>query len=140
MNHCPFCFELKSGDRVVKKSKNAFVLLSNPRLLKGHCLVVPSRHVEYPGELTDEEIVEVFGLIEETRKKILTSKLGTGVDIRQNFRPFLSQSRLKVNHVHFHVLPREDEDDLYKKSMRYERELFSDLTDEEMEDVLERLR
>ena len=55
-----------------------------------------------------------------------------GCDIRQNYRPFIRQGRLKIDHMHFHLLPRESEDELYKKSMIFERELFKDLTKEEL--------
>jgi diadenosine tetraphosphate (Ap4A) HIT family hydrolase len=62
-----------------------------------------------------------------------------GVDVRQNYRPFLAPSKLKVDHVHFHVLPRTNEDELYQKSMKHEADLFAELTTTEKRRFIELL-
>lgn len=131
MNNCPFC---DSKDTVLKENANAKVILSNPRKMPGHFLVVPKRHMEQPWELKKEEISDIFDLIFFIEKKII-GKLGDGVDIRQNYRPFLKQNKVKVDHVHFHVYPRYFEDYLYKVSEQFERDLFTDLDDTEVEEV-----
>ena len=64
----------------------------------------------------------------------LVSKLGEGADIRQNYRPFLKQGKLKVDHVHFHVYPRYNEDYLYKVAEKYETDLFTELDPAEVEE------
>jgi diadenosine tetraphosphate (Ap4A) HIT family hydrolase len=109
-NNCPFCH---LDDRVLKENKRANAFLSNPRKVPGHFLVAPKRHLEKPWELTGEELADVFELLFFIERK-LVSKLGEGADIRQNYRPFLKQGRLKVDHVHFHVYPRYNEDYLYQ--------------------------
>ncbi len=68
---------------------------------------------------------------------MLASGLATGCDVRQNYRPFLVQGRLKVDHVHFHILPRTFQDELYEKSMRFETDMFQDMTERERELVLQ---
>jgi diadenosine tetraphosphate (Ap4A) HIT family hydrolase len=45
----------------------------------------------------------------------------------------IGAGRTKVNHLHFHLLPRELEDELYEKSMRFEE--FGELTDGEGEKI-----
>jgi diadenosine tetraphosphate (Ap4A) HIT family hydrolase len=72
-------------------------------------------------------------------QKIL-GELGDGVDIRQNYRPFLQQSDLKVDHVHFHVIPRSLDDYLYKISERFETDLFAALDEAEAEAVAKLLK
>jgi len=136
MNNCPFC---NTADRVLKENENAKVILSNPRKMPGHFLVIPKRHVEEPWELKKEELTDIFDLIFFIEKKII-GKLGDGVDIRQNYRPFLEQSKLKVNHVHFHVYPRYFEDYLYKVSEQFEKDLFTDLDEGEQEEVAKLLK
>lgn len=136
MKDCPFC---NAKDRILKANKYAQVILSNPRKMPGHFLVVPKRHIEEPWELTKDELGDIFDLIFFIEKKIL-SKLGDGVDIRQNYRPFLKQSKLKVDHVHFHVYPRYFEDYLYKVSEQFETDLFTDLDDTEAEEVAKLLK
>lgn len=136
MNNCPFC---STTDRVLKENENAKVILSNPRKMPGHFLVIPKRHVEEPWELKKEELTDVFDLIFFIEKKII-GKLGDGVDIRQNYRPFLKQGKLKVDHVHFHVYPRYFEDYLYKVSEQFETDLFTDLDEGEAEEVAKLLK
>lgn len=98
--------------------------------MPGHFLVSPKRHVEKPWELTPEELQAVFELILFVQKRI-TERLSAGADVRQNYRPFLKQSRLKIDHVHYHVMPRNLEDELYDRAEKYETDLFADLSDEE---------
>lgn len=138
MNDCPFCTVDNVKTRTLRDSENSRVILSNPRLMQGHLLVVPKRHIEQPWELTDVELKEIFSHIRDLQKKISTT-LGTGCDVRQNYRPFMKQGELKVDHVHFHLLPRTFQDDLYERSMKFETDIFTDLIDSEVDEVREAL-
>jgi diadenosine tetraphosphate (Ap4A) HIT family hydrolase len=120
---CPFC---NVGEETLKQNEFAQAFLSNPRKVPGHFLVTPKRHIEQPWQLTVDELKAIFELIFFIEKK-LVNKLGEGVDIRQNYRPFLSRSRLKQDHVHFHVYPRYNQDYLYQVAEKYETDLFTDL-------------
>ena len=134
---CPFC---ELSDKIIKSNEHAVLILSNPRKVPGHCLVTPKRHVEQPWELTSEELKDIFALVWETEKKLIAAGLGDGVDVRQNYRPFLTQSKLKVNHVHFHVIPRALEDYIYQISEKYDTELFADLDKKEATEVAKLLK
>ena len=126
-------------ERILKENEYATVILSDPHKVPGHMLVVPKRHVEKPWELKPEELQGIFELIFFVEQKII-GKLGDGCDIRQNYRPFMQQSRLKVNHVHFHVIPRALEDYIYKVSEQYETDLFVPLDDMERDAVEDMLK
>ncbi|HET6924523.1 MAG TPA: HIT domain-containing protein [Candidatus Saccharimonadales bacterium] len=128
---CPFC---NASERVLKQNELAQVVLSNPHKVPGHFLVMPMRHIEQPWQLTPEELQAVFDLIFFVEQRVV-SKLGDGVDIRQNYRPFKAADELKVNHVLFHVLPRSDNDYLYQVSEQYEKDLFADLDELEAKEV-----
>lgn len=130
---CPFCNVDLERTRILKEGKYTFVTLSNPRLVDGHLLVVPKRHVEAPFQLNEEERKELFDTVLEFQKKIL-SKFSSGCDIHQNYRPFQKQGQIKVNHVHFHLIPREFEDELYQKCQIHETTLFRMLTEEKKEE------
>ncbi len=134
---CPFCDLASDSEksRVIRKSKLTTTFLSNPRLVKGHTLVIPNRHVEKPDELTSDEILAIFDEIKWVESRLLSSDLADGVDIRQHYRPFLPQGRIKIDHVHFHVLPRTKDDELYKKAMIHEIEMFKSLSVEEQEQI-----
>ena len=85
-----------------------------------------------PSEMTKEEKKEIFDTILEFQEKIL-AKFASGCDIRQNCRPFQKQNEVKVDHVHYHLLPREFKDELYQKCQIYETGIFKMLTEEEKE-------
>lgn len=133
---CPFCEPTK---RVLKENECAQVVLSNPRKVPGHFLVIPKRHVEKPWDLTVDEIQSVFVLIFDIEQKVI-GKLGDGCDVRQNYRPFLQQSKLKVDHIHFHVIPRALNDYIYQISEKYDTELFAELDALEAKEVSKLLR
>lgn len=133
---CPFC---DLSERVLKENDLAQVILSDPHKVPGHMLVIPKRHVEKPWDLTDKELKAIFDLIFFVEQRVI-GKLGDGCDIRQNYRPFMAQSRLKVNHVHFHVIPRSLEDYIYKVSEQYETDLFVDLDDMERDAIIDMLK
>jgi diadenosine tetraphosphate (Ap4A) HIT family hydrolase len=123
--NCPFC---NPEERVLKENDYAQVVLSNPRKVPGHFLVVPKRHVEKPWELEPAELQGIFDLIFFVEQKII-GKLGDGCDIRQNYRPFLKQNDLKVDHLLFHIIPRTLDDYIYSVSEKYDAELFAELDD-----------
>lgn len=129
---CPFCHLDKVRNRVVEEKKYVFVILSNPRLAPGHLLVIPKRHIEKPAEMIKEEREEMFETVLEYQAKVLARFAG-GCDIRQNYRPFQKQDNIKVDHVHFHLLPREFKDELYERCQKYETDIFRILTEEEKE-------
>lgn len=136
--NCPFCDIIQTDrERIIRETPTTFVILSNPRLVPGHLLVIPKRHTEKISELEDPERQELFDGIVEMQKKILS--FSAGCDVRQNYRPFLPQDNLKVNHVHFHLIPREFEDDIYTKVQKFERELFQPLLEEERNKFFELL-
>ncbi len=133
---CPFC---DCQERILKQNDLAHVVLSDPHKVPGHFLVMPKRHVEQPWELTHSELTDIFALIFFLEKKLI-GKLGNGFDVRQNYRPFQPQSPLKVDHVHFHVLPRSADDYIYKISEQFETDLFADLDDMERDAVTDMLK
>lgn len=128
---CPFCQIVQNeSERVLKDGPLTITILSNPRLIPGHVLVVPKRHIEKPWEMTAEERKEVFDTLFLFQEKLCTL-FSTGCDIRENYRPFLPEGWTKVNHIHFHLNPREPEDALFKESQIGERKLWQDLSEEE---------
>ena len=104
------------------------VVLSNPRLLPGHILVFPKRHVEKISELNQTERTELFNTVIEYQQKIIDTF--DGCDMRQNYRPFATQSNVKVDHVHIHLLPRKP-DDVLKEVLKHEKKMWTALVPSE---------
>ena len=135
--NCPFC---TLGDRVLKENGTAIAFLSNPRKVPGHFLVSPKRHVEKPWDITPEEREDIFEFIGFIEQRLIAAGLGDGCDVRQNYRPFMKQGRVKVDHVHYHVIPRSLEDYIYQISEKYDSELFADLDPAEAKEVAKLLK
>jgi len=100
---------------------------------------MPKRHVEQPWDLTHDELTSVFDLIFEIEQKLI-GKLGDGFDVRQSFRPFRPQDDIKLDHLLFHVLPRSDDDYIFKVAEKYESELYAELDDMERDAVVDLLK
>jgi len=129
---CSFCNINSEKTRILKEKKFVRVIFSNPRLMPGHLLIIPKRHVEKISELNKEEQKELFETIIEFQEKIL-NKIASGCDIRINYRPFQKQDNLKVNHLHVHLHPRELFDELYEKCQIFEKDVFQNLSPEELD-------
>lgn len=125
--NCPFC---DPKDRVLKENPSAYIMLSNPRRVEGHFLVIPKRHIEKPWEMTQEESKDLFDLIKFVQERVV-KKVATGCDTRQSYRPFVAQDgRTKMNHVHYHVVARNPGDRLAELD-KMAKTLFEDLSQEE---------
>ena len=132
--NCRFCDINNTKGRIIESLQHCSVIFSNPRLMVGHLLVIPHRHVLNLNELSDEERKELFDVVIKYQNKIL-EKVASGCDIKQHNRPFLPENDLKVDHLHIHLQPREFEDELYLKSQIKDREIFKPLTENEMEQI-----
>lgn len=106
---------------------------SNPQLVLHHILVIPERHVEEPSQLDPDECRELFDTIILFQKRIMKLGIGTGCDVRQHWRPFLPENDLKVDHLHWHIIPRTLNDTLYTEAQCLEDSLFRYLSGEEMQ-------
>ena len=94
---CPFCGCAKEENRILKEGDYAYVIFSNPRLMPGHLLVIPKRHVDgRVGNLSKAERDEIFDLLAEFQEKIL-EKIAHGCDIRQKFKPYVKESQTHVD-------------------------------------------
>jgi diadenosine tetraphosphate (Ap4A) HIT family hydrolase len=128
---CPFCHP---QERIMIENDHAQALLSDPRKVPGHFLVTPKRHIEKPWEMSEAELKDIFDLVFHIEQKII-GVLGDGCDIRQNYRPFMQQSKLKLDHIHFHVIPRTLYDYIYQTVEKHETDIFAELDDAEREAV-----
>ena len=130
---CRFCAILEApAGRILREGKYVFAILSDPRLMKGHVLVIPKRHTEKLSELSAEERGELMDEVISIEEKLLTK--ASGVDLVQNYRPFIPENDLKVDHLHMHLRPRELNDAIYEKVQIYERGIFTPLIEAEIQE------
>lgn len=131
--NCPFCKINEEKNRIIGKTKKTIIILSNPSLVKRHLLVIPKRHVEKLSELNKGEKEDLFSELEKFQEILL--KKFPGCDIRQNYRPFIPQGRLKINHLHFHLIPREFKDKIYEAYGKFQDAVFKDLNKKELDEA-----
>jgi len=125
--NCSFCKLLQDEKRkVIEEKKHVFVVLSDPRLMPGHLLIIPKRHVEKLSELDVNQRKELIETTIDYQDKIL-DRISPGCDTRIHFRPFIKQNKLKVDHLHVHLQPRFSEDKLYTKCQINHKNIFKPL-------------
>ncbi|HYC34584.1 MAG TPA: HIT family protein [Candidatus Paceibacterota bacterium] len=135
MDECPFCEIIqKNTDRKLLEGEYVFATLSNPRLMPGHVLVIPKRHVSKIGDLNEDELKELMQFAIKLQNKIL-EKVSTGCDIVQNYRPHQkADNYYRVDHLHLHVRPRHANDRLYTEVRPHYHKVFEDLSKEESDE------
>ncbi|MEK7460738.1 MAG: HIT domain-containing protein [Patescibacteria group bacterium] len=127
---CVFCSQTRQSQRTVLKTSLVTAFLSNPRLMRGHLLIVPNRHVERLDQLSPEERHALIDTA-ASLQSIICNQLAQGCDFRIHFRPFQKEDGIKVNHLHAHLQPRELFDDLYQQSQKFETSIYKPLSDHE---------
>ena len=109
MEECIFC-KISKGEipsMKVYEADDALAFLDiNPRN-KGHTLVIPKRHYETVMEMPDEEVGELFKTVKKIAMAVKEGVEASGVNISQNNGKAAGQV---VPHVHFHVIPRFETD------------------------------
>lgn len=136
---CPFCNPSGISTRVIKRSRNVLVLLSDPRIMPGHLLVVPKRHVEKLSELTRRERHDILDSVIDFQERLL-SRFAPDCGLTQHYRPFQREDGLKVNHLHIHLEPRRYHDKLYRKCQIFEKPLFRRPSNKEVNKLCRMLR
>jgi len=99
---CPFCDRKVLDNQKYFEDSNVIGLYTNKPLIKGHCLIIPKRHVERFEDLNDLEQVEMLKLVKKTH---LAAKKSLNVEnyflLQKNGR----SAGQSVPHVHIHYIP-----------------------------------
>lgn len=121
---CVFC-DVIAGRRdahVVAETSVAVAFLDRSPLFKGHVLVAPRRHVVSLGDLADDAIAPLFGLVRDIARVMPDALDGHGTFVAIN--NIVSQS---VPHLHVHVVPRRRKDGL--RGFFWPRQRYTDEAD-----------
>lgn len=98
---CPFCS--RYNDDMFIENDLAFVLYDTYPVSRGHCLIIPHRHVAEYFEASDDEKVAIGLLVDEMKAVIDLEHNPDGYNIGVNIGETAGQS---VPHVHIHMIPR----------------------------------
>jgi len=106
-DRCVFCEALAQGDdvatHVVHRGVSCFVILNAFPYNAGHAMVLPNRHVEDLGDLTDEESLETMRITQRLCRAFREAMNAEGLNIGVNLGRSAGGS---IDHLHWHVVPR----------------------------------
>ena len=111
MGDCIFC-KIANGEipqEKIYENDSFFSILDQNQDIKGHTLVISKKHFKTILDLPTTTGQELIDCLKETSIKITKEYNATGFNIIQNN---LKASGQIVDHIHFHVLPRNENDKL----------------------------
>ena len=98
---CPFC-EIPES-RTILHGSTTFAIEDKYPVSEGHTLVVPKRHFATYWEATASEKLELWGLVDQVRERLLQTHRPDGFNVGFNAGHAAGQT---VDHMHIHVIPR----------------------------------
>ena len=110
---CIFC-EIINGNIPSKKvyeDADVLAILDISQTTYGHTLVMPKKHYENINECPKELLYKVISVTQDLNRKIMVNLKANGSNILTNTNEASGQS---VPHLHFHIIPRYDENDTIK--------------------------
>ena len=102
MNDCVFC-GISSKRPPVIYGEYVISILDEFPVSRGHCLVIPKRHVESISELTDDELKDLYVVLDQTKQLLKQQYNPDGFNIGINEGRAAGQT---VPHLHIHIIPR----------------------------------
>lgn len=111
MPSCPFC--PPPSERVICRGQFYTSLLSDPCIAYGHALVIPNRHIETLWQLQPWEILAIFREVIRLLKILHRFGFGAGSDVWIKYQPFVPNGKIRVSHLHVHIIPRSLDDRLF---------------------------
>jgi len=104
---CVFCEALAAGvgkrSLVLHRGPTSFVVLNRFPYNTGHMMICPVRHMEDPGEMTDEESLETMRLLARCSSVLRKTMNAAGINAGWNLGQASGGS---VDHLHLHLVPR----------------------------------
>jgi histidine triad (HIT) family protein len=111
MNECAFCkiVRSESAAEVLYRNEHAIAILDINPIHYGHVLVIPKTHSETFLDVPERELSDLILATQVVSRAIVTTLKPDGFNIFSNNGRAAGQS---VFHVHFHVTPRYDDDNI----------------------------
>lgn len=102
---CPFC-EIAAGRRAAFRllaDADSVAFLDWRPLFPGHCLLIPTQHIETLADLPPNLIQGLF-----TKAQLLSKAMETGLGAEGSFVAINNRVSQSVPHLHVHVVPRRE--------------------------------
>ncbi|MEE9911149.1 MAG: HIT domain-containing protein [Deltaproteobacteria bacterium] len=102
---CVFCkCSVRCDDYIVFEGKTCFVMLNRFPYVNGHLMIIPQRHLGDIQELTNEERIEMFTLLDICVKVLREAMKPQGFNVGMNLGKAAGAGI--EEHVHLHIIPR----------------------------------
>lgn len=88
---------------MLRQTRHAFAMLDAYPVSKGHCLIIPRRHVASWFDATADERNEMFDLVRQVRDYLQDVYAPDGYNVGINDGAAAGQT---VPHLHLHLIPR----------------------------------
>ena len=98
---CFFCSP--NPENITCEAELSYVHLDGYPVSVGHSLVVPKRHINSLGELTNCESKEMYELINQRIEELKQAHNPDGFNIGINLGESAGQT---ISHLHIHIIPR----------------------------------
>ncbi len=106
---CIFCKIIKGEIPCAKvyEDSETLAFLDISPCNKGHTLVIPKKHYETIDQMPVEELKDLIAKVQKISKAVKETTSAEGYNVNQNNGKAAGQL---VNHVHFHIIPRFNND------------------------------
>ena len=133
MEECIFCKIVKNeipSKKVYEDASTVGFLDINPASL-GHTIVIPKKHYSNIYDVGEDDLNKTIGIVKILAERIKNRLNADGVNVLQNNGRHAGQI---VDHVHFHIIPRYENDDIMIKFPR------PHVSEEDMKAVQDKLK
>ena len=121
LSECLFC-KMVAGDIAITKIYEDDVILAfldiNP-VSDGHTLVIPKQHFEKVHECPPELLAQVAARLGKIAQAVISAMTSQGYNILCNNGSAAGQV---ISHVHFHIIPRNNGDEVFNRWPAYNYE------------------
>ena len=133
MSDCIFCKIIKKEipADIIYEDDNTLAFLDINPASKAHTLIIPKTHAKTIDELPEEDVKTLIATVQKIARSILS--FNKGCNIIQNNNSVAGQV---VGHVHFHVVPRSENDGLVTSLGKHVE--YKD--DKEKEDIITKIK
>ncbi len=100
---CPFCNIKNYKDQIVCETELSISILDRYPVSEGHTLVIPKRHVKSYFDLTQDEVVDLWYMVNDVKEAFNYMYEPDGYNIGINIGEAAGQT---IPHCHIHVIPR----------------------------------
>ena len=108
---CPFCYKI-SNIKPILENDLAYAFYDEFPVSQGHMLFITKRHTDNFFDITEDERIAIFNLVDDAKRLIDNEFKPDGYNLGCNIGSAAGQT---VNHMHLHLIPRYNGDVLDPK-------------------------